>query len=251
MAAWDSVLATATMQYPFSFSCVFVEAVGADDQRQLRVSYDSTGRHWRLGHATDSIDYDGAIAVYTNTAGWCRLPVEVVIPQRLLMLLQPGRMQARFPDVDFAPTDGSTWVARDVLNGEDVTVTVDAASGTVTLFDTRELRLQIQDLTFTAPAPTSTVRGDSRLKVGTAWAGETAVESGPTGRYAAHREIALGGFTVGFEAGPVDVTAAEAVAWGRERCDVVIVRSGGDDGVTDYSAGDRQPPTGPLPVWPG
>lgn len=43
-------------------------------------------------------------------------------------------------------------------------------------------------------------------------------------------------------------SAAEAVAWARERCDTVIVRVGVPGAV--YSAGARQDPREDLPAWP-
>lgn len=48
------------------------------------------------------------------------------------------------------------------------------------------------------------------------------------------------------EDGPGWATAAEAVAWGRERASVVLLRLWTDGYV---SAGEQQPRGGSLPVW--
>jgi hypothetical protein len=56
-----------------------------------------------------------------------------------------------------------------------------------------------------------------------------------TGRFSAHWESGDGDF----RDGPVNVTAEEAIAWGRTQADVVLIRLG--DSELYYSAGDRAP----------
>lgn len=51
----------------------------------------------------------------------------------------------------------------------------------------------------------------------------------------------------GLEDGPQAVSAEEAIAWGRTRADVVLIRVG-EEGYR--SAGVRQPASGNLPEWP-
>jgi hypothetical protein len=50
-----------------------------------------------------------------------------------------------------------------------------------------------------------------------------------------------------FENGPESVSADEAIAWGRARADVILIRTGDSD---HYSAGRRQPERQTLPKWP-
>jgi hypothetical protein len=50
------------------------------------------------------------------------------------------------------------------------------------------------------------------------------------------------------EKGPEWPSADLAIAWGRERCDVVLIRIG-EPGIY-YSAGDIDPLGTPLPRWP-
>jgi hypothetical protein len=71
-----------------------------------------------------------------------------------------------------------------------------------------------------------------------------------TGRFTAHWE---GEDVSEHMDGPEGVPVEEAIAWGRERADVVLIRLGDSD--VHYSAGRLQPPPEPddeedLPVWP-
>jgi hypothetical protein len=63
-----------------------------------------------------------------------------------------------------------------------------------------------------------------------------------SGRFAAHWESLDG---ASHEMGPVDVSAEEAIAWGRSRADEVLVRI---DGEMEYSAGAKA--VTDLPAWP-
>jgi hypothetical protein len=66
-----------------------------------------------------------------------------------------------------------------------------------------------------------------------------------TGLFAAHWE-ALDGQT--YLRGPEGVPVEEAIAWGREHADVVLVRLGDED--EPYSAGDKPPDSDPIRQWP-
>jgi hypothetical protein len=68
-----------------------------------------------------------------------------------------------------------------------------------------------------------------------------------TGRFSAHWQT--GDRTPhDFMDGPRGVPAEQAIAWGRDRADVVRIRVG-EDGFY-YSAGRRQPSAEELPKWP-
>jgi hypothetical protein len=64
-----------------------------------------------------------------------------------------------------------------------------------------------------------------------------------TGRFRAHVESEDDGLGEEIE----DVSADEAIAWGRERADVVLIRTGDSD---YYSAGAENPDLDDLPEWP-
>lgn len=69
-----------------------------------------------------------------------------------------------------------------------------------------------------------------------------------TGRFSAHWE-SEGGRQ--YRAGPEGVSADEAIAWGREQADVVLIRLGDSD--VHHSAGSHRPPPAPdddFPIWP-
>ena len=66
-----------------------------------------------------------------------------------------------------------------------------------------------------------------------------------SGRFSAHWESDDGKH---FREGPEQVSAEEAIAWGRTQTDVVQIRVGEEDFY--YSAGVRQPENEELPEWP-
>jgi hypothetical protein len=65
-----------------------------------------------------------------------------------------------------------------------------------------------------------------------------------TGLFSAHWEDPGGD---AYLQGPAEVPVAEAIAWGRERAPVVLVRLGDDD--EHYSAGEKQPDE-TIRIWP-
>src|SRR5687768_7453200 len=91
------------------------------------------------------------------------------------------------------------------------------------------------------------------MKPGVVFVGELAGDE-PfmwSGRWGVHWESDDGR---DWKPGPDGVSAAEAIAWGRERADVVLIRPG--DSNTQYSAGARAPEPQPddwqsdFPRWP-
>jgi len=66
------------------------------------------------------------------------------------------------------------------------------------------------------------------------WSGQWSAHWEPAGGEPAREELR-------------DVSASEAIAWGRARADVVLIRPG--DSIQHYSAGHKRP-GGDLPVWP-
>lgn len=95
-----------------------------------------------------------------------------------------------------------------------------------------------------------TYRGAVVQRVGTVFVGEDFDDVDPlvwSGRFSAHWEAEDGRE---FVDGPQGVSLDEAIAWGRSRADVVLVRLG--DSEVHHSAGTRQPRGDgeELPVWP-
>ena len=71
-------------------------------------------------------------------------------------------------------------------------------------------------------------------------------------RFGAHWEISVMGRPVCAVPGPRDADAATVVEWARARARVVVVRVGAEGKpLQHYSAGEEQPRSGPLPLWPG
>ncbi len=75
------------------------------------------------------------------------------------------------------------------------------------------------------------------------------LDDSPTPAFHCHWESgdASGPFLV--EQGPRYARAEDAIAWGRERADVVLIRVGPLP-QKYYSAGTRLPPCEELPIWP-
>src|SRR5689334_17319925 len=90
------------------------------------------------------------------------------------------------------------------------------------------------------------MRNSSPVKEGTVWIAEDGDPHDSTywaGVFSAHWVRP----DDGFEEGPQGVSADDAIAWGRERADVVLIRSGDSD---YFSAGTRQRAGETLPEWP-
>lgn len=69
-------------------------------------------------------------------------------------------------------------------------------------------------------------------------------------RFFAHWETERDGKGVFLEDSPGFDPAADAIAWGRARSPIVLIRLGPPP-QRYYSAGERQPPGEHLPVWQG